>query len=37
VKKYIRVTRSYEAFKTMEFKWSDGGKDDFPERTFDDL
>jgi UPF0176 protein len=31
VKKYIRVTRSYEAFKTMEFKWSDGGKEDFPD------
>jgi len=31
VKKYIRVTKSYAGFKTMEFKWSDGGKDDFPE------
>ena len=31
VKKYIRVTKSYTSFKTMEFKWSDGGKDDFPD------
>jgi UPF0176 protein len=31
VKKYIRVTKSYPSFKTMEFKWSDGGKDDFPD------
>jgi UPF0176 protein len=31
VKKYVRVTRSYPAFKSMEFKWSDGGKDDFPD------
>jgi UPF0176 protein len=27
----MTVTRSYSAFKTMDFKWSDGGKDDFPE------
>ena len=31
VKKYIRVTREYPAFKEMEFKWSDGGSDDFPD------
>lgn len=31
MKKYIRVTKSYPSFKTMEFKWSDGGKDDFPD------
>ncbi len=31
VKKYIRVTREFPAFKTMEFKWSDGGKEDFPD------
>ena len=31
VKKYVRVTKSYPSFKTMEFKWSDGGKDDFPD------
>ena len=31
MKKYIRVTRSYPSFKAMEFKWSDGGKDDFPD------
>ena len=31
MKKYIRVTKSYTSFKAMEFKWSDGGKDDFPD------
>ena len=31
MKKYVRVTKSYPAFKSMEFKWSDGGKDDFPD------
>jgi UPF0176 protein len=31
VKKYVRVTKSYPSFKTMEFKWSDGSKDDFPD------
>ena len=30
LKKYIRQTRSYEAFKKMKFKWSEGTGNDFP-------
>lgn len=30
VKKYWRATKSYEAFKDTDFKWSDGIGDDFP-------
>jgi UPF0176 protein len=30
VKKYVRKTRQYPAFKPIEFKWSDGAGDDFP-------
>jgi UPF0176 protein len=30
VKKYIRKTRQYPAFKSIDFKWSDGRGDDFP-------
>ena len=29
-KKYVRAMREYAPFKTMEFKWSQGGADDFP-------
>ncbi|MEJ6019546.1 oxygen-dependent tRNA uridine(34) hydroxylase TrhO [Corynebacterium sp. H113] len=29
-KKYIRKTREYPGFKKMEFKWSEGGAEDFP-------
>ena len=27
---YIKATKSYEPFKGIEFKWSDGHRDDFP-------
>lgn len=30
VKKYVRKTRQYAAFKSIDFKWSDGRGDDFP-------
>lgn len=30
VKKYVRKTREYPAFKTIDFKWSEGAGDDFP-------
>jgi UPF0176 protein len=30
VKKYVRKTRQYPAFKDIDFKWSDGTGDDFP-------
>ena len=30
VKRYIRVTREYPAFKDIDFKWSEGTGDDFP-------
>lgn len=30
VKQYVKQTRSYPAFKGMEFKWSDGGAEQFP-------
>lgn len=30
LKAYAKQTRSYEAFKGMTFKWSEGGRDDFP-------
>ena len=30
VKKYVRKTRQYPAFKTIDFTWGDGGGDDFP-------
>jgi UPF0176 protein len=30
LKAYVKETKSYAAFKTMPFKWSDGQHDDFP-------
>jgi UPF0176 protein len=30
IKRYIKATRSYPAFKPMEFKWSEGTGHDFP-------
>ena len=30
VKKYVRKTRQYPAFKAIDFKWSEGKGDDFP-------
>ncbi|WP_460690554.1 oxygen-dependent tRNA uridine(34) hydroxylase TrhO [Nesterenkonia suensis] len=30
VKQYVKQTRSYGPFRGMEFKWSDGGAEDFP-------
>jgi UPF0176 protein len=36
VKKYVRKTRQYPAFKQIDFKWSEGGegsRDDFPKLT----
>ncbi len=33
VKKYIRKTRQYPAFKAMEFTWGEGAGDDFPRLT----
>jgi UPF0176 protein len=30
LKRYIRNTRSHQAFKDMTFKWSDGAREDFP-------
>lgn len=30
LKAYIRATKQHPAFKGMEFKWSDGSRDDFP-------
>jgi len=30
VKKYVRKTREYPAFKNIDFKWSEGTGDDFP-------
>jgi UPF0176 protein len=30
VKRYIRKTREYPAFKNIDFKWSEGAGDDFP-------
>lgn len=29
-KRYVRQTREYPGFKRMQFKWSDGGAEDFP-------
>lgn len=29
-KKYVRKTKEYPGFKDMEFKWSEGGAEDFP-------
>lgn len=29
-KQYVRKTREYPGFKSMEFKWSEGGAEDFP-------
>ncbi|WP_394284584.1 rhodanese-related sulfurtransferase [Corynebacterium sp.] len=29
-KKYVRKTKDYPGFKGMEFKWSEGGAEDFP-------
>ncbi|PZT85273.1 MAG: hypothetical protein DI630_36175, partial [Gordonia sp. (in: high G+C Gram-positive bacteria)] len=30
VKRYVRGTRAYPAFKNADIKWSDGAGDDFP-------
>jgi UPF0176 protein len=30
IKRYIRVTREYPAFKDIDFKWSEGDGNDFP-------
>jgi UPF0176 protein len=30
LKAYIKATKAYPAFKDVVFKWSDGGRDDFP-------
>ncbi|MEK9196014.1 MAG: hypothetical protein AAB914_01460, partial [Patescibacteria group bacterium] len=30
LKKYIKDTKTFPAFKGIEFKWSEGGADDFP-------
>jgi len=30
LKQYVKLTRGYQAFKRMGFKWSDGARDDFP-------
>ncbi len=30
LKKYIKATKQYSGFKGTVFKWSDGGRDDFP-------
>lgn len=30
LKRYIKQTKQYEAFKDTVFKWSDGGREDFP-------
>ncbi len=30
IKKYVRVTKEFPAFKTIDFKWSNGIGDDFP-------
>ena len=30
LKKYVRVTKEYPGFKKIDFKWSEGSKDDFP-------
>lgn len=30
LKKYIKATKTYPGFKNIVFKWSDGGRDDFP-------
>jgi UPF0176 protein len=30
VKKYVRKTRQYPAFKSIDFRWGDGRGDDFP-------
>lgn len=30
LKRYIKETKTYEAFKDMTFKWSDGSREDFP-------
>lgn len=30
LKAYIKATKSYPAFKNTVFKWSDGGREDFP-------
>jgi UPF0176 protein len=30
VKKYIKATKQYDGFKNIVFKWSDGGREEFP-------
>jgi UPF0176 protein len=30
LKQYARATKSYESFRAMKFKWSDGSAEDFP-------
>ena len=35
-KRYIRKTRDYPGFRDMEFKWSEGGAEDFPKLSVKD-
>ncbi|WP_115787808.1 rhodanese-related sulfurtransferase [Arthrobacter silvisoli] len=30
VKQYVKTTREYKGFRDIDFKWSEGGADDFP-------
>lgn len=30
LKEYVKATKSYSAFKDIAFKWSEGGREDFP-------
>lgn len=30
VKQYVKTTREYQGFRNIDFKWSDGGAEDFP-------
>ena len=30
LKKYVRATKEYPGFKKIDFKWSEGSKEDFP-------
>ena len=33
IKKYLRVTKEFPAFKDIDFKWSEGKGDEFPRLT----
>lgn len=35
-KRYVKKTREYPGFKKMEFKWSEGGAEDFPRLSVKD-